>query len=116
MRLALFAPLLFASCVTSPAVHSPLKERLAKADNSQLEDATRACLTQGGWKVDPIAELVAGARRVNATKDKELTEVYINPADMTPRITGGPDYSDAFWKCLGSELGGKKTEPAAPSS
>jgi hypothetical protein len=118
MRLLPFVPSLIAAwalaaCSTSPAVHSPLRERLAVAANSEVEDATRACFTKGGFTVDPIAELVNGARVVNATKDRNLIKVYISPADVKPRVAGGPDYSDPFWKCLASELGGKRTEPPA---
>jgi hypothetical protein len=116
MRLLLFVPLFLApgalaSCSTSPAVRSPLRERLAVAANSEVEDATRACLTEGGFKVDPIAELVNGARVVNGSKEKDLVKVYISPSDVKPRVSGGPDYSDPFWKCLGSQLGGKRAPP-----
>jgi hypothetical protein len=117
MRVALVVSLVAASCATSPVVRSPLREQLAKADNSQIEDATRDCLAQGGWKVDPIADLVAGARRVSASKAKDLTEVYINPPDVKPRITGGPDWSsDPFWSCLSAWLAGNKPASPAPSA
>jgi hypothetical protein len=112
MRVLLFASVALASCATSPATRSPLREQLAHADSSQVEEATRACLTAEGWKVDPISELVSGMRRVNASKTNDRTEVYLNQPDVKPRITGGPDWDDLFWKCLGPELGGKRAAPA----
>ena len=111
------AVLSLAACASSPALQKPLVDRLAKSDTSQIEDATRACLTEGGWKVDPIAELVNGSRKVTGSKDKVLAEVYINPPDMKPRVTGGPDYNDGFWKCLGPQLKkGPATDAPAASS
>jgi hypothetical protein len=96
-------------------VRSPLKEQLAASDNSVVEQATRACLTKTGWKVDPLAGLSGGADVVTAYKAKGQTDVYIYPPKTTPRITGGPDYEDAFWGCLGRELGGSGGDKAAPA-
>jgi len=113
----LVAAVFVAACSSSPALQKPLVDRLAKADVVQIDDATRACLTQEGWKIDPIAELVNGSRKLTGSKDKVLTEVYINPPDMKPRVTGGPDYSDEFWKCLGPQLKkGPSTESAPAAS
>ncbi len=118
MRFAPLAVLALVSCATSPAIRSPLREQLAVADTPRLEEATRTCLEQAGWKVDPIADYVQGSRRVSGVKNKTMTEVYINPPDFKPRITGGPDYDkDSYWSCLSTELGGAKAAPApAPAS
>jgi hypothetical protein len=116
MRFALLVPFVLASCATSPALHSPLRERLAASDSSQVEDATRNCLTEGGWKVDPIADLVAGSRRVTGSKENATTEVYINQPDVKPRITGGPDWGDPFWRCLRKALKGGASPPPPSSS
>jgi hypothetical protein len=91
---------------SSPAARSPLREQLAGSDTTDVEHAARACLEKSGWKVDPIGGLSGGANVVTAYKAKEQTDVYIYPPKTTPRITGGPDYTDKFWGCLGRELGG----------
>jgi hypothetical protein len=105
--------LLLTSCATSPAMHSPLREQLGAADTSRVEEATRACLAKSGWKVDPVGGLAAGGWNVvNAKKEKELTQVFIQAPGTHPRITGGPDYDDVFWTCLGGELSAGKTPPA----
>jgi hypothetical protein len=97
-----------ASCIsTSPAMKSPLKEQLAAADTSKVETAARSCLAKEKWKVDPIGGLSAsGWNIVNARKGKEETQVYIQGPGARPRVSGGPDYDDVFWTCLGTELGG----------
>jgi len=100
------AVVLAAACSTAPAARSPLREQLAGADTPAVEQAARACLQKSGWKVDPIAGLSGGANVVTAFKAKEQTDVYIYPPQTKPRITGGPDYGDKFWTCLGRELGG----------
>jgi hypothetical protein len=96
---------LAAACATTPALRSPLREQLAKSDTPTVEQAARACLKNAGWKVDPIAGLSGGANVVTAYKAKDQTDVYIYPQETSPRITGGPDYADGFWLCLGHELG-----------
>jgi hypothetical protein len=101
---------------TSPATHSPLRERLAKADTSTVEEAARACLAKGGWKVDPVGGLAEGANVVTASNAKERTDVYIQAPEVKPRVTGGPDYGDPFWNCLGSELASAPAPPAPSSS
>ena len=105
--------LVLGACIsTSPAMRSPLREQLAAADTSKVEAAARACLAKGKWKVDPIGGLSAsGWNIVNARKGKEETQVYIQGPGARPRITGGPDYDDAFWTCLGAELGGSGAAP-----
>jgi hypothetical protein len=95
-----------AACATTPALRSPLREQLAKSDTTTVEQAARACLKTAGWKVDPVGGLSGGANVVTAYKAKDQTDVYIYPQETSPRITGGPDYSDGFWGCLGHELGG----------
>jgi hypothetical protein len=102
----------------SPAVKSPLQERLAHASTTNIEDATKACLTQGGWKPDDVGGFAEGATVVSARNaSKARVSVYIQPPEMSPRVTGGPDYDDPFWKCLGRELGGEHTAaPAASDS
>jgi hypothetical protein len=102
---ALVVPLA-AACATTPALRSPLREQLASADTPTVEQATRACLKNAGWKVDPVGGLSGGANVVTAFKAKDQTDVYIYPEKTSPRITGGPDYKDGFWMCLGHELGG----------
>jgi hypothetical protein len=107
-----------AACSQTPAARSPLKEQLDASDNPTVEQAARACLTKTGWKVDPIAGLSGGADVVTAYKAKGQTDVYIYPPKTNPRITGGPDFDDGFWKCLGRELGGGATgggDKAAPA-
>jgi hypothetical protein len=96
---------LVTACATTPALRSPLREQLASADTSTVEQATRACLKSAGWKVDPVGGLSGGANVVTAFKAKDQTDVYIYPEKTSPRITGGPDYTDGFWMCLGHELG-----------
>ncbi|HZU85766.1 MAG TPA: hypothetical protein VE987_22730 [Polyangiaceae bacterium] len=98
---------------TSPATHSPLRDRLAAADTSRVEEAARTCLSKSGWKVDPVGGLSAGANVVTASKAKDETNVYIQPPEVTPRVTGGPDYDDPFWSCLGGELANPSPPPAA---
>jgi hypothetical protein len=68
--------------------------------------------------VDPLGGVSGGANVVTAFKSKTQTDVYIYPPPTKPRITGGPDYEDAFWGCLGRELGGGggKPTPAAPTA
>ena len=109
------APLLIvvASCATAPATRSPLREQLAAADTSQLEQVSRTCLAKTGWKVDPLGGVRGGAEVVTAYKDKTRTDLYIYSPDMKPRVTGGPD-DEAFWSCLGPELSPAK--PAASAS
>ncbi len=98
--------LLASACVKSPAMKSPLRERLAAADTPAVEDATRECLTDEGWTVDPVGSVSGGSNVVSAKdKDKNITQVYVNQPDQTPRVTGGPD-DEKFWKCLASKLGG----------
>jgi hypothetical protein len=103
-------------CASAPASRTPLSEQLAVVDASRLEQATRTCLEQGGWKVDPLPRLVGGARRFSAVKGKGETYIYLYDREMKPRITGGPDYDDPFWTCLGKELGSSKAEPASSTS
>jgi hypothetical protein len=98
--------LLVAACAYAPPSRSPLREQLAAADNPTIEQAARSCLAEAGWKVDPLGGLSGGATVVTAYKAKDQTDVYIYPPDTKPRVTGGPDYSDGFWPCLGTKLGG----------
>jgi hypothetical protein len=100
--------LVVAACIsTSPAMRSPLREQLAAADTPKVEAAARSCLAKHKWKVDPIGGLSSsGWNIVNARKGKVETEVYIQGPGAHPRVTGGPDYDDVFWTCLGTELGG----------
>jgi len=105
-----------ASLSTSPATHSPLREQLATADTPTVEDSVRACLTSGGWKVDPVGGLSGGANVVSAKNaQNDQTQVFIQSPEMHPRLTGGPDYNDPFWKCLSKELKAAKAAPAAKS-
>ncbi|HEY4014957.1 MAG TPA: hypothetical protein VGM06_16555 [Polyangiaceae bacterium] len=99
---------------TSPAVHSPLKERLAAADTPTVEDAAKACFRKGGWKVDPVGGMVEGANVVTASNAKMKVDLYVQAAEVKPRVTGGPDYGDPFWNCLGKQLA--SGAPAASDS
>jgi hypothetical protein len=93
------------SCVSSPAMKSPLRERLANADTPAVEDATRACLDANGWTSDPVGSVSGGSNVVTAkNKDKVQTQVFVHPPDQKPRVTGGPD-DDKFWSCLSAKLG-----------
>jgi hypothetical protein len=95
-----------AACATAPAMRSPLRERLEKADTPEVEDATRACLDSLGWISDPVGSVSGGSNVVSAhTKDHEAVQVYVHQADQKPRVTGGPD-DDKFWKCLAQKLAG----------
>jgi hypothetical protein len=109
--------LLLASCASlsaSPATHSPLREQLAVADTPTVEDAVRSCLASGGWKVDPVGGLSGGANVVSAKNaQNDQTQVFIQSPEMHPRVTGGPDYNDPFWKCFSQQLKAAKTAPAA---
>ena len=114
MRLA-FAPLvllLLAACSTSPSARSPLREALAKADTTDVESAVRTCLTQDGWKVNDVGSVSGGSNVVTAYKAKDQTDVYVHPADQKPRITGGPEDGNPFWKCLRGELAGGGADKA----
>jgi hypothetical protein len=105
-----------ANLATSPAGHSPLREQLATADEPTVEEAVRACLGGGGWKVDPVGGLSGGANVVSAKNaSNEQTQVFIQGPETHPRITGGPDYNDPFWKCLSGQLKSAKAAPAAHS-
>jgi hypothetical protein len=100
-----------AACATSPAMRSPLRERLATADTPTVEDATRECLNSLGWTADPIGSVSGGSNVVSAkNKDREQVQVFVHQSDQKPRVTGGPD-DPKFWKCLADRLGGA----AAPS-
>jgi hypothetical protein len=95
-----------AACATAPAMRSPLRERLEKADTPEVEDAARACLDSLGWISDPVGSVSGGSNVVSAhTKEHESVQVYVHQADQKPRVTGGPD-DDKFWKCLAQKLGG----------
>lgn len=107
-----------ASCSTSPAAQSPLREQLAAADTSKIEEVARACLAKFGWKVDPIGGLAAGGWNViHASKAKgeakQAIDVYVQPPGGRPRVTGGPDYDDKFWTCLKKEIA-PAADPLAP--
>lgn len=101
----------------SPAVRSPLHEQLAKAGGTRIEDAAKACLARGGWKPDDVGGFAEGATVVSAKNSaKERVSVYIQPPEMDPRVTGGPDYGDPFWGCLSRELTSPTVAPAEASS
>jgi hypothetical protein len=102
--------LLLVACAGSPAAKAPLRDALAKADTADVESAVRGCLTQGGWKVDDVGSYSGGANVVTAYKAKDQTDVYIYGSETKPRITGGPDDANPFWKCLGTTLSGGGTD------
>jgi hypothetical protein len=121
MRTALLLLLLAsAACALvakSPALKSPLHERLAKADTTTIEDAAKDCFTRGGWKPDDVGGYVEGASVVsakNAAKDR--VSVYIKAPEESPRVTGGPAYDDPFWNCLGQQLTAAKAPPVEAKS
>jgi hypothetical protein len=93
------------ACAKSPPARSPLREQLAAADTSSVEEAARKCLADGGWKVDEVGSVSAGANVVTAYKAKDQTDVYVYPRDQVPRVTGGPADDDTFWPCLEHALG-----------
>jgi hypothetical protein len=110
MRAMRYLPLVFlAACATAPATRSPLRDQLAVADSPSVRQATSDCLSKGGWKVDPLYGVSGGADVVHASKGDVATEVYINSADVKPRITGGPDDRDPFWACLSATLSPAKS-------
>jgi hypothetical protein len=101
----------------SPALQSPLHERLMKADTPTIEAAAKDCLVHEGWTPDDLGGFAEGATVVSAKNAaKSTVSVYIQPPEMNPRVTGGPEYDDPFWGCLGRALGGAKPAPAASSS
>jgi len=117
LLLLLLASAACALVAKSPALQSPLHERLAKADTTAIEDAAKACLTGEGWAPDDVSGDVEGATVVsakNAAKDR--VTVYIQAPEVSPRVTGGPAYDDPFWNCLGRELGGGKAPPPQAKS
>jgi hypothetical protein len=119
MRVGVVVLVVLSACASlggSPATHNPLRAQLAAADTSRIEDAARACLTKTGWKVDPVGGLSAGANVVTAGKAKDETNVYIQPPEVTPRVTGGPDFGDPFWSCLGGEVASASAPPEPASS
>jgi hypothetical protein len=119
MRLLLVllaAALVAASCAEftkAPAARSPLSEQLAGAETPKIEDATRDCLTKGGWKVDRYPSQSAGVNVITAYKAKDQTDVYVHPPGTKPRVTGGPDDADPFWTCLGASLRGAAADEDA---
>jgi hypothetical protein len=104
--LLVVSALAVAACSTSPAAKAPLRDALAKSELSDVESAVRGCLTDGGWKVDDVGSYAGGANVVTAYKAKDQTDVYIYGAETKPRITGGPDDSNPFWKCVSTTLTG----------
>jgi hypothetical protein len=101
----------------SPALQDPLHERLAKADLTSVEDATKSCLSREGWKPNDLGAYSEGATVVSARNAaKDQMSVYIQSSEVSPRVTGGPAYDDPFWGCLGHELEGGKTAPAAEAA
>ena len=89
-----------------PRLELSHRDALAKAESSDVESAVRGCFTKDGWKLDDVGSYSGGANVVTGYKAKDQTDVYIYGADTKPRITGGPDDANPFWKCLGSELAG----------
>jgi hypothetical protein len=90
----------------SPALASPLHERLAKADEPRIEQAVKGCLIHEGWTPDDLGGFAEGATVVSAKNAANSTvSVYIQPPEMSPRVTGGPEYDDPFWGCLARALG-----------
>ncbi len=121
LLLLLLSPLLATPACSlfakSPALQDPLHDRLAKADLTNVEDATKACLLREGWKASDVGSYAEGATVVNATNSaKDQLSVYIHSSEVSPRVTGGPAYDDPFWGCLGHELEGGKTAPAAEAA
>ena len=97
----------------SPALQSPLHERLAKADTTTIEDAAKDCLVHEGWTPDDIGGFAEGATVVSAKNAaKQRVSVYIQPPEMNPRVTGDPPYDDPFWGCLSRGLSSAKAAPA----
>jgi hypothetical protein len=114
---ALLAPATLACALVakSPALQSPLRDQLAKAETTGIEQAAKTCLNQAGWKPDDVDEYREGATVVSAKNQaKDRVNVYIQAPEVKPRVTGGPEYDDPFWKCLGRELA--SPTPAAPAS
>jgi hypothetical protein len=119
LSLVLLASTLAACALVSksPALQSPLHERLSKADTPTIEAAAKDCLIHEGWTPDDLGGFAEGATVVSAKNAaKNTVSVYIQPPEMSPRVTGGPEYDDPFWGCLGRALGSAKAAPAASSS
>ena len=102
----------------SPALSSPLRDRLSRADSPTIEDAAKACFTAEGWTPDDMNGEAEGATVVSARNvAKSRVSVYVQPPGSTPRVTGDPPYDDPFWSCLDRQLarGATAAPPAAPS-
>jgi hypothetical protein len=102
----------------SPALSSPLRDRLAKQDTSHIEEVVRACLSEEGWTPDDVSGDAEGATVVKAkNKEKARTSVYIQSPGQVPRVTGDPAYDDPFWKCLNRDaVNGPAKKAAEPKS
>ena len=102
----------------SPALSSPLRDRLSKADSPAIEDAAKACLMAEGWTPDDMNGEAEGATVVSARNAaKSRVSVYVQPPGSTPRVTGDPPYDDPFWPCLDRQLArGVSAPPAAGPS
>lgn len=102
----------------SPALSSPLRDRLAKQDTSRIEEVVRACLSEEGWTPDDVSGDAEGATVVKAkNKEKARTSVYIQSPGQVPRVTGDPAYDDPFWKCLNRDVvNGPAKKAAEPKS
>jgi hypothetical protein len=100
----------------SPALSDPLHARLAKADTSRIEEASKACFIQEGYTPDDVAGDAEGATVVSAKNAaKSRVSVYIQPTGMSPRVTGDPAYDDPFWQCLERDLAhARAPSPDAP--
>jgi hypothetical protein len=117
LLLALAAVPACALVAKSPALNSPLQERLAKADSSRIEEGARACLTEEGWTPDDVTADAEGANVVSAKNSaKARQSIYIQPRGSSPRVTGDPPYDDPFWKCLSRDLGRGAQAAAAASA
>jgi hypothetical protein len=115
LALLVSVPVACALTARSPALQSPMQDRLAKAETTTIEDATKVCLQRGGWTPDDVGEYREGANVVSAKNAaKERISVYIQAPEVKPRVTGGPEYDNPFWRCLGSELA--NPTPPAPSA
>src|ERR1700722_14728657 len=97
-----------------PALSSPLRDRLSRADSPTIEDAAKDCLTAEGWTPDDMNGEAEGATVVSARNAaKSRVSVYVQPPGSTPRVTGDPPYDDPFWPCLDRQLA-RGVGPAPP--
>jgi hypothetical protein len=96
------AVFVFSACIhLSPASRSPLREKLGRLTDSELEEAVSTCLAKEGWHLDEVPSQHGDMRVLHGKKDGEDASMYLYPQGATPRITGVlAEGDDPLWPCL----------------